>query len=222
MSPPLGADLVDPTEKLEWHLEDSQGAAAETDNPRYMKKSKDGLDNLIQKWIETHRNQPPPPDGPVSRMPLQEGLDHGGFFNPSNKKSVLIKAVIDYVQSVEDKLDGLNSTLGQEKLAKLEKDEGLPKASGPAPGRHMPWVGVRLEAKFNNATACFARTAISDPLAKQKSFPSTVLPIMAYAHHHHQARLPLCPTQVCRIPIISLTLARANLRTSSVSYMIQV
>lgn len=221
MSPPLGADLVVPAEEFERHSEDSPGAAAESVNPQYMKESTDGLSNESPKNLETNRIQTLSPDGPVFRMPLQEGLDHGGLppFNRSTKKSMLIKAVMEYVQSVEEKLDGLNTTLGQDRPAKLERDEGLPKAPGPAPGRHVPWIDVRLETKFYTCDGLF--------LADGNFRPACETELLSTRHAPYPGlRPPPPPGGLAQPPVHYSSLPHPNHSTytckSEPSYLIRV
>lgn len=85
-------------------------------------------------------------------VPSQQLADPGQNlpFTTPDKRSILIKAVIDYVQSMEDNIDDLNSTLGRPRFGK-DRGDGKPAAKAPEPGRTVQagdGLDIRLETKF--------------------------------------------------------------------------
>lgn len=66
---------------------------------------------------------------------------------------MLIKAVIEYTQTIENSLDGLNSTLGRDRHGKDIRDEGPPRPMAPEPKRavhtgDLHAIDVKMETKF--------------------------------------------------------------------------
>lgn len=152
---PGAARFMIPSDQSERCSEENPKTTSQSEDTFPKEKDQEDEGKDTPKDLDTADIQPQSSDGPQSGMPVQEGMDFGEMqrLHPYSRKAILMRAVADYVQSVEEDLDGINSTLRQEKHSKSGRNEGSSTASGPKPSRDanvvtIPWLSVILETKF--------------------------------------------------------------------------